>query len=192
MIKIARAQASGTRVEWHEANAMDLPWDEDVFDVVFCQQGLQFMPDKEAVLREMYRVLKSDGRLALSVWRSLPHNPWERILADALERHVSPEAGAGMRISPSFGDAEALRTLITTAGFREVRIHIVILTMRHPSPAEFIPGQLAALPFAGAIAALDASAQTALLNDILTAAQPYTDDQGLAVPKEAHVALAWK
>ena len=198
MIEIARAHASasGARVEWQEANAMALPWDEGSFDVVLCQQGLQFIPDKEAALREMYRVLEPGGRLALSVWRSLQHAPWERIIAEALERHVSPEAGAGMRTSPSFGDAEALRALITKAGFREVCIHIVILTMRHPmrhpSPAEFISGQLAALPFAGAIAALEASAQAALLNDILAATQPYTDDQGLAVPKEAHVAVALK
>ena len=94
-----------------------------------------------------------------------------------------------MRTALGFGDADALRTLMTTAGFREVRIHIVILTLRHLSPAEYILGQLAASPFAGTIAALDAPAQTALLNDILTTAQPYTDDQGLAVPKEAHVVL---
>jgi len=64
--------------------------------------------------------------------------------------------------------------------------------MRHPSPAEYIPGQLAALPFAEVIKALETAAQTALHNDILIALHPYIDDAGLAMPLEAHVALARK
>ena len=50
-----------------------------------------------------------------------------------------------------------------------------MLTMHHPSPAEYISGQLAALPFAGAILVLDAAVQTALHNDILSALHPYID-----------------
>ena len=51
-----------------------------------------------------------------------------------------------------FGEMEPLRTLLTAAGFRDIHIHIVVLTMRHPTPAEFIAGQLAATPLAGAVA----------------------------------------
>jgi hypothetical protein len=97
-----------------------------------------------------------------------------------------------MRAPCSFGDAEALRTLLTETGFEHVRISIVILTARHPSLATFIPGQLASTPLAGAVAALDAAAQSALLDDIITTFRPYTDDEGLAVPLAAHVAMAWK
>jgi SAM-dependent methyltransferase len=183
---------ASARVEWREGDADALSCDDATFNVVFCQQGLQFFPDKAHALRAMHRVLATGGRLALSVWRALPYNPYNRALADAVERHVGPDAGRGMRAPCGFGNAQALRTLLTTVGFRETQIHIVILTMRHPSPAEYIPGQLAALPFAGAIKALETAMQTALYNDILTALHPYIDDAGLAVPLEAHVALAWK
>ena len=97
-----------------------------------------------------------------------------------------------MRAPCGFGDAEALRTLLTETGFQQVRISIVILTVRHPSLATFIPGQLAATPLAGTVAALDAAAQSVLLDNIITTFRPYTDDDGLAVPLEAHVAMAWK
>ena len=195
MLAVARAQTPATasaRMEWRAGDANALPCDDATFDAVFCQQGLQFFPDKAHALREMHRVLAPGGRLALSMWRSLPYNPYNRALADAVERYVGPDAGRGMRAPCGFGDAQVLRTLLTTVGFRETSIHIVILTMRHPSPAEYIPGQLAALPFAGAIKALETAAQTALHNDILTVLHPYIDDAGLAVPLEAHVALAQK
>jgi hypothetical protein len=119
-------------------------------------------------------------------------DPYIRLLADALERHIGSEAATGMRAPCGFGDAEALRTLLIETGFEKVCLSIVILTVRHLSLATFIPGQLAATPLAGAVAALDAAAQSALLDDIITTFQPYTDDEGLAVPLEAHVAMAWK
>ena len=193
MLDMARAQAlpAGASVEWQEGDATALPCDDATFDVVCCEQGIQFFPDKAAALREMHRVLVPGGRLALSVWRALSYNPLTRIIADVLERHIGPEA-AGMRAPCSFGDADALRSLLTETGFDEVRISIVILTLRHASPATYLRGQLAALPFAGTIAALDAAAETALLTDMTTTLQPYTDDDGLAVPMEAHVAMARK
>lgn len=194
MIEIARAQTttSGTHVEWREGDVTALPYDDDTFDVVLCQQGFQFFPDKANALRDMYRVLTSGGRLALSVWRSIPYNPYLRALSNALERHVSPEVATGMRAVCALGDADSLRGLITKSDFRDVRIHVVILTMRYPAPSEFIAGQLSALPFAGAIQTLQSEAQAALINEIATALQPYTDDEGLAVPMEAYIATARK
>jgi SAM-dependent methyltransferase len=192
MLETARAQTptTGAPVAWREGDAHRLPWADATFDMVCCQQGVQFFPDKTQALREMQRVLAPGGRLVLSVWRSLAYNPYGRALADALERHVGAAAGNGMRAPYGFGEMEALRSLLTVAGFRDIHIHIVILTLRHPAPGEFMGGQLAATPLAGAVAALDAAAQVALRHDILATLRPYTDDEGLAVPIEAHIAMA--
>jgi SAM-dependent methyltransferase len=194
MLDMARTQTltTGIRVEWREGDATTLPCHDAMFEVVCCQQGLQFIPDKAAALREMRRVLVPGGRLAFSVWRSLSYNPYPRLLADVLERHVSPEVATGMRAPCGFGDAAALRTLLTETGFAAVRLFIVMRLLRHSSLATFILGQLASTPFAGAVAALDADGQSALLDDLLTTFQPYTDDEELAVPFEAHIAMAWK
>ena len=82
----------GAAITWREGNATALPFPNGAFDVACCQQGLQFLPDRPAALREMFRVLGPTGRLALAVWRGLEHQPFYAALTEALERYVSPEA----------------------------------------------------------------------------------------------------
>lgn len=192
MLREARTQSArlGAKVGWVEGHVETLPFRDATFDVVLCQQSIQFFSDQTRAIQEMKRVLAPGGRFALNVSRALQYNPYIRALADALQRHVGPEAGTAMRAPCGFGDAEALRGLLARAVWRDIRIHIVILTIRHPSLTAFIAGQLAATPVADRIAALDTSARTALLDDIRTALRPYTDDEGLAVPYEIHVAVA--
>lgn len=193
MLIEARTQSAKLRatVDWVEGDVGALPFGKATFDVVLCQQSLQFFSDQTRAVQEMKRVLTPGGRFALNVSRALQYNPYIRALADALERHVSPEAGTAMRTPCGFGDAEVLRGLLTRAQLRDIRIHIVILTIRHPSLAEFVSGQLAATPIAARVAALDVNARRALLDDIRAALRPYTDDEGLAVPYEIHVAVAY-
>lgn len=193
MLAVARSipLASDVRMDWREGSTMALPFADALFNVVLCQQGLQFFPDRVAALREMHRVLVPRGRLGLSVWRPLQHNPYMATRGNALEHHVSAEAAASARTVCALGDAEELRSLILQAGFWEVRISIAILVMRFASVEAFVPGQFAATPFAGAVAALDAPARAALLEDVRMALRSYTDDTGVAVPIEAHVATAY-
>src|SRR5690606_34921382 len=64
MLAVARAAAPpGVAIQWHEASADTMPFTDAAFDVVLCQMGLQFMPDRVAALKEMHRVLVPGGRL---------------------------------------------------------------------------------------------------------------------------------
>ena len=58
-------------ITWQEASATKMPLPDAAFDIVYCQLGLQFFPDRPAALREMYRVLVPGGRLGLMVWRGI-------------------------------------------------------------------------------------------------------------------------
>src|SRR3546814_10148611 len=83
MLAVARAATpEGMSIEWHEANAEAMPLPDASFDVVLCQLGLQFMPDRQAALREMRRVLVDGGRLAFNV-----PGPMPRIFAVRSEGH---------------------------------------------------------------------------------------------------------
>ncbi|MFL6249438.1 MAG: hypothetical protein ACJ75N_02730 [Actinomycetes bacterium] len=69
----------------------------------------------------MARVLAPGGRLAAMVWRSIEHSPGFALLAEALDRHVGPAAGATMRAPFGLGDEETLRGQVAGAGFQESR-----------------------------------------------------------------------
>ena len=87
MIMVARATAltEGVAVEWREASVVELPFPGAAFDVVLCQSGLQFFPDRPASLREMHRVLEPrGGRLILSVWGPIERSRGFAVAADAL------------------------------------------------------------------------------------------------------------
>jgi ubiquinone/menaquinone biosynthesis C-methylase UbiE len=75
-------------ITWREASATNMPLADGAFDVVYCQLGLQFFPDRPAALREMYRVLVSGGRLGFMVWQDIQYSPGFSALAAALARHV--------------------------------------------------------------------------------------------------------
>ncbi|MEM7111388.1 MAG: methyltransferase domain-containing protein [Chloroflexota bacterium] len=189
MLYVARAQLNQAAT-WCQGDVVRLPFADASMDVVLCQQSFQFFPDKLGALQEMRRMLKKNGRFALNVSRSLAHNIYIRTLANALERHLDRAAGDSMRAPCHFGEAAPLRELMNTAGFQNSKVYISILTIRHPAPAEFITGQLAATPVASQIDALPETQRTALIQDICDNLLPYTDDSGLAVPYEIHIAVA--
>lgn len=179
-------------IEWREGNATALPLPDSTFAVVLCEQGLQFLPDKPGALWEMRRVLVPAGRLVLSVWRGLPHCPWQRAVAEALERHVSTEAAANIRAPFALGDAAEVRALLTGAGFRTVHIRIESQMIRHASLEAFVPGYLSATPVAGVVATLKEATREAILQEVETLLHVYMDDDGLAVPIEAHIVVTEK
>ena len=73
------------------ASALGLPFGAGSYDVVLCQLGLQFFPDRRAALAEMRRVLVTGGRLGLNVYGPIEHNPAAFALARALDRHLGPD-----------------------------------------------------------------------------------------------------
>ena len=193
MLAAARSSAAneGVSVEWREGSAVMLPVREEAFDVVFCQQGLQFFPDRPAALREMHRVVAEGGRLVLSFWREIEHSPGFAVLAQALARHVGPEAGALMTFGPfALSDTQELRALIIGAGFRDITIRPVVKTLRYPSPDEFVLQYAAGSALAGAVAGADNNAWSALLAEIRVKLESYVDDRGLAFPIESNIAMA--
>jgi ubiquinone/menaquinone biosynthesis C-methylase UbiE len=192
MLQVARQVSSEIEpaIQWHEGEANDLPFPDASFEVVFCQQGLQFFRDPSAALREMHRVLAPSGRLALAVLRSIGDNPGWALLADALERHVGPEAGATMRSPfPSFS-TESLRELILSAGFREVRVMLGIGPVRYPSAEELLRTEATSWLLARPLRSLDDGVRETLVRDLQESLSRYADDEGIVFPAETYLALA--
>ncbi len=124
---LAHARELCPEVDWREGNAMTLPFDDAAFDIVFCQEMLQFVPDRPAAVREILRVLSPGGRLLLSTWRARAEQPLYEAIGQVAERHL----GSAVDKRFSFGDDAELRRLLVDAGFADVRVDVVTITERH-------------------------------------------------------------
>ena len=133
MLAVARSVEPG--VEWREGNAAALPCGNgETFDVVACQQGLQFFPDKPAAAREMRRVLAPGGRVAVATWRPIDEAPIFRDLHHIAERHL----GTLVDARHSFGESGPLAQLLTDAGFSEVKVETMSKPVRFDDPSLFL------------------------------------------------------
>jgi ubiquinone/menaquinone biosynthesis C-methylase UbiE len=193
MIRMARyfAESEGLdTIEWRQGDAVCIPLNTAEYDVVLCQQGLQFFPDKIKALQGMYRVMVPGGRLALSVWRSLDRCPFLAVMADVIGRFLGVQSTTIFYASCSLSDREELRTLLTSAGFQDIHVRLDVRVARFPSLEEFLPGYISIFPFADEIAAMAVKDQQKMFNDITRSLLNFTDDHGLAAPMECHIVTA--
>jgi ubiquinone/menaquinone biosynthesis C-methylase UbiE len=193
MLEAAQSLVSApeTPIEWREGDAVDLPFEVGSFDVVCCQLGLQYFADRPRALREMHRVLVPGGRVILLVWRSIVHSPGFHAIAEALDRHVSPEAGAVMRAPFVFGDTtDELRSLLEQGGFRDTIIRSDVRMVRFASAEELVVQQVAGSPLASHVAQVNNAARAALIHEVDQAMRPYSNDAELAFPIEGYIAMA--
>jgi ubiquinone/menaquinone biosynthesis C-methylase UbiE len=192
MLAVARKASSGISplIKWRRADARSIPFPDSTFDIVFCQQGLQFFPDRSATLRETHRVLVPNGRLALSAMRPIKHNSAYVLLAEALERYVGSDAGRMMCSAFLPLSTNELRDLLKSAGFQDVRILIGIGPVRYPSVKEFLRREMASSPLAGQIKSLSDDVFRMIVRDLEAALEAYIDDDGIVFPAETYFAIA--
>lgn len=193
MLDAARSIASDlelTNIEWHLGDATELPFEDASFDVVLCQQGLQFIPDKSGVLREMARVLRPGGRVAVSVWKE--PSKFGDVLGEVLDRHFGEGVTAAWQVAYSLGDRDELRSLATDNGFKDACVSLDMKMGRHAAPQEFVKNAIAASPLAGDFEKADEGEQREILQEIIHGMKNCMDDGGLAIPASCHTLTARK
>jgi ubiquinone/menaquinone biosynthesis C-methylase UbiE len=149
MIAIAKKILPG--IEWGQADAQALAFDDNYFDCVICQFGLMFVPDKARALAEAYRVLRPGGHLLLNTWDQLENNP-AFYMADRLVTQYFPEDSPSFFHIPfSMHDKDELRSLFENAGFGDCRISLVKKEGVCASAADAATGMLEGTPIYTAI-----------------------------------------
>jgi ubiquinone/menaquinone biosynthesis C-methylase UbiE len=196
MLAVARTVPlpSGAAIHWQEGNAMALPFADGAFDVVLCQHGLPFFPDRTGAVREMRRVLAPGGRALVIVLQALAHHPVFEALMESVARRLSLPLSA-VTTPFALSDAEELRALFASAGFKTVETSPETTMAQFPEPQRFVPlavtSSAAAVP---AFAQLDASERAALVEavrtDVEAAVQKYHHANMVSFPMFAHVAVA--
>jgi ubiquinone/menaquinone biosynthesis C-methylase UbiE len=189
MLNVAR---SNPHVTWQQGSATALPFDPDSFDVVLCQQGLQFFPDRSTAMMEMARVLVPGGRIALNVWGRLERQPFHAEVISAIGLFIGPEAQATFDAAFSLNTAEELHHLARSAGLRNSHVRFEHRTMRFPVPAKLIAGFVAGTPVSTQYLAMPDDRKQAFMTHVIKQLDSYVDDDGLAVPMENHFLTAVK
>jgi ubiquinone/menaquinone biosynthesis C-methylase UbiE len=149
MLVVARdaARREGAACAFSQGNMERLPYETGAYDLVTCQQGLQFVGDRAAAVSEMRRVLRHGGRAVVSCWSAIEHHPLSLAIAPLIERATGQPH---MDVPFSLSRVEELRVLFAAAGFLEIAIQTVTRPVRFPDPDRYVTmsvnGMIAANP----------------------------------------------
>jgi ubiquinone/menaquinone biosynthesis C-methylase UbiE len=135
MLDYARAQQmSDTRLVWRQADAQALPFADSSFDVIICQFGVMFFPDRASAYREARRGLRSGARFLFSVWDSIEHNVFADDVTNALAELFPRDPPRFLARTPhGYFDPQTIRAELDSAGFSNVNIETIAKCSRAPS-----------------------------------------------------------
>src|SRR4026207_1303323 len=131
----ASRQAPDSRIQWHQADAMALPFEDAAFDLVCCQFGAMFFPDRSSAYREARRVLKSGGYFLFNVWDRIEENVFADDVTNALARILPNDPPRFLARTPhGYHDTALIRSELENAGFSRVVIETRAEQSRASSP----------------------------------------------------------
>ena len=131
----ASQQAPDSRIQWRQADALALPFEDATFDLVCCQFGAMFFPDRTAGYREAKRVLKPGGHFLFNVWDRIEENVFANDVTNALAEIFPDDPPRFMARTPhGYHDTALIRSDLEDAGFSRVVIETRAEQSRASSP----------------------------------------------------------
>jgi ubiquinone/menaquinone biosynthesis C-methylase UbiE len=131
----AARQAADNRISWRKADAQALPFEDAAFDLVCCQFGVMFFPDRLSGYREARRVLKSGGSFLFNVWDRIEENVFANDVTNALAEVFPSDPPRFLARTPhGYHDTALIRSDLEKAGFSSVAIETRADQSRAPSP----------------------------------------------------------
>jgi ubiquinone/menaquinone biosynthesis C-methylase UbiE len=174
MLAVARRKSE--RIEWREARAEAIPFADASFDAVVSQFGCMFFEDRAAGLREMLRVLRPGGRLAVAVCDALERAPGYAALAGLLQRLFGERVAQAFRAPFALGDERRLLSLCAEAGIAGAKVARHAGTVRFASIAALISTERACVFTLGGL--LEDAQFERLLEEAEQALRPFAGADG--------------
>lgn len=186
VVEFAAQHFKAERVTFQAADAQQLPFVDESFDLVLCLFGIMFFPDKVRANAEAHRVLSPQGRYVLVTFNRLELNPVPRAAGEAVAT-LFPQDPRYMERGPfSYTDAALVEHDLRSAGFQDIEVETVELASL-VSAREAAHGIVLGSPFRAEIERLDPSALARATDAVKQALQPW---DGRSAAMSAHIATA--
>lgn len=186
VVEFAAQQFQSDEVSFQAADAQQLPFDGESFDLVLCLFGVMFFPDKVEANAEAHRVLRRGGRYILVTFNRLDLNPVPEAAGKAVAT-LFPEDPRYMERGPfSYTDAAVVEEDLRSAGFENIELETVELSSL-VSAHDAARGIVLGSPFRAEIERLDPSALERATDAVEQALQPW---DGMKALMSAHLATA--
>jgi SAM-dependent methyltransferase len=192
-VAVRRAAAAGVvNVSARVLDLDEIREPDASYDVVLCREGLMFATDPAAGLREIRRVLRPGGRVALAVWGPRARNPWLGLVLDAVSAQTGrPAPPPGVPGPFSLDDADRLRSLLDGAGLADARVDELAVPLQAGSFDEWWQRtSVLAGPLATILGSLPDHARRELRHRLRETIAPYRGGDGLEFPGVTLVAAA--
>jgi ubiquinone/menaquinone biosynthesis C-methylase UbiE len=186
MLAVARSLTPS--IEWHETSAESMPFQDQAFDVVLCQMGLQFVQDKPAALREVRRVLVPEGRFIFNVPGPTP--AVFQVADEAFGRYLGPQAAGFIRMVFSLHDPAQIREMLAAAGYRNISVDRKTKKIPLPAPEDFLWQYIQSTPLTAMIQQTDEATRATMEKEIVDRWQNLVQDGALILDLDFTVANA--
>jgi ubiquinone/menaquinone biosynthesis C-methylase UbiE len=191
MLDVAATRIRSDNVVFVAADAQQLPFDAGGFDLVVCQFGIMFMPDKIRANAEARRVLRQEGRYLLAIWDRLDRNPATHASASAVAELFPEGAADFMKRAPfSYADVAQIEHDLLEAGFTDIELETVTLRSRLPSARDAAIGLCQGTPMRMAIEEHGEGALDRATDAAAAALRKFEGAEGLDAPIAAHIVTA--
>ena len=154
----ANKQGHDDRIEWHQADALDLPFDNNAFDAVICQYGVMCYPDRVQGYSAAHRVLKPGGQYIFNVWDHIGENVFADVVTAAAATVFPDDPPRFLARTPhGYHDVQAIRDDLNEAGFSDISVETKEEASQAPSPRHPAVAYCQGTPLRNEIEARDAS-----------------------------------
>ena len=187
----ASRQAPDSRIKWRQADALALPFESAAFDLVCCQFGVMFLPDRQSGYREAKRVLKPGGCFLFNVWDRIEENVFANDVTNALAEVFPSDPPRFLARTPhGYHDPALIRSELEKAGFSSVMIETRAEQSRASSPRHPAVAYCQGTPLRNEIEARDAGKLEAATDHAASAIASRHGSGEVAAKIQAHVIVA--
>ena len=191
MLEQAARRVSAANVHFRHADALDLPFEDRRFDLVVCQFGIMFFPDKVAGNAEARRVLAADGHYLLVIWDRVEFNLATHVAGKAIAAMFPDDQGAFYeRIPFRYHDKAEIERDLVAAGFGSVEIETVERRSRAASARDVAIGLVQGTPMRSEIEQRGADALARATDVATKALEQFEGPDGFDAPMSAHLVTA--